>query len=82
MLKPPAVLVELQQEPEGCSPPRGWLCTMPAPLEVMSSDVAGLPTPAPGPAVPASVWPLRLSCQESLPPASMGMKAQQEGGCR
>lgn len=43
---------------------------------------AGLPAAAPGSAVPASMWPLRLSCQESLPPASTGMKAQQEGGCR
>ena len=39
-LKPPAVPVKMQQEPEGCFLPCSWLCTMPVPLEVMSSDVA------------------------------------------
>ena len=39
-LKLPAVLVKMQQEPEGCFPRRSWLCPMPVPLEVMSLDVA------------------------------------------
>lgn len=34
------MLVEMQQGPEGCFPRRSWLCTMPVPLEVVSSDVA------------------------------------------
>lgn len=39
-LKPPAALVKMQQEPEGCFLLRSCLCTMPVPLEGMSSDVA------------------------------------------
>lgn len=34
------MLVEMQQELEGCFPLRSCLCTMPVPLEGMSSDVA------------------------------------------